>query len=1024
MAFVALTSLIGTIEIEFVQPNPRAMLCIHDQPLIKSLLDNLSCLQAFLHNKSSGDGDGDGDALRDLEIQIRDFALQAEDDIEIQLSNFLLAKHTQHEEEEAWQELRQTLRKAAEIAAQIISEEKEHQTEREREREMICNALTSLWKTIDKMEHILSMGSLHDKDKAGIKSNLLEKLSSLQLFLHKESNGGCAKDEDLETKIKHFALKATDDIQVLLPNFLPVKDTESGENISQKLYQTMKEATQSAAGLLNIINCKEEIDDEANETQPSKHVVESDSDGSSSHGFLKPEGRMIGRHHDCTVIKDQLFSSRYELKIISIVGMVGIGKTALARHVYEDPSIASHFDVRGWVTIPQHYNSKQILSELLQSIMPEEPKGSTPDEPEMQVWKCLRGRKYLIVLDNIMSYEAWTDIRNYVPDDKLGSCILLTTRHFNLIRGYKYFRGCIHNVTLLDPKASWKLFCNILDIEEHLAPKFEKIRNHVVEKCDGLPQLIIEVAKRLSKCNNIQEGWKKIEKELESLGILDRKAIMVSYNMLPHHLKVCLLYFGVFPKRKKVLVKMLIRLWIAEGFVKPLEHKELEDQAYEYLQELIDRSLLLIEDRSCNGKIKTCRMHSALHSFCAVEAQKEGILCAVNTQQHSGLSLKVFANSCRWLSLYSHSFDYYVLFGTNIPRSIFFFHENPGIFVPPKLLRVLAFDTSISLQRMPVQLGGLVFLRYLYITQWFEDLNDVVSNNPNLETLIVSGDGAPTVHLPSSIWKPPHLKHIEIGNSYVVDPPSAYMKKLQTLSWVVRPVHCRTKMYSKFPNIKNLKILLKDEIDPPSHNGGCCSNPIILDHFDYFKCLEKLSISVSIGCNTALPELARYPSGLKTLKLSGTNISERDLNVIAKLPQLKVLKLENAFHGKVWEVAKGGFPELIFLFLEAKELKKWILSSWTDCWQLRHLVLRSCNCLKQIPKDLRCYNMESIELEGCRSSLVASVKQLQREKSSKNLKIKILGTESQSTDTDVSTDALARSKCRGLNKINYIWRGL
>nr|GMD79947.1 putative late blight resistance protein homolog R1A-4 isoform X1 [Ipomoea batatas] len=207
----------------------------------------------------------------------------------------------------------------------------------------------------------------------------------------------------------------------------------------------------------------------------------------------------------------------------------------------------------------------------------------------------------------------------------------------------------------------------------------------------------------------------------------------------------------------------------------------------------------MIDKQSFNGKIKTCRMHSALHSFCVGEAQKEGILCVVNTQQHSGLPLKAFTNSCRWLSSYSHMFDYYVLFGTNIPRSIFFFLENPEMFVPPKLLRVLAFDTSISLQRVPVQLGGLVFLRYLSITQWFEDLDDVVSNNPNLETLIVSSNLAPIIHLPSSIWKPPNLKHLELGNSYMVDPPSADKKNLQTLSWVVRPIHCRKKGVQQVP---------------------------------------------------------------------------------------------------------------------------------------------------------------------------------------------------------------------------------
>ncbi|XP_019198229.1 PREDICTED: putative late blight resistance protein homolog R1A-10 [Ipomoea nil] len=1021
MACVALTSLIRSIEIEFLQPTSRVRMSLH-RPLIKSFRANLCCLQAFLDNKSSGDGD----ALRDLEIQIRDFALKAEDDIKIQLSNTFLAEVDIEiqlsKREKAFHKLHQTLEEAAKNAAELLSESCVS------EREKASVALTIL---ITKFKHCINLPRFPEVYFGGAAAmeSFLEMLFSLRACLLQEgnsnsnSNSGAAITK-LETKIRVFALKAEDGLQIQLNNFLLAKHTSKEE--AQKLSQTWQKAAGFATELLKSIkkekasqeaaeraevflNCNkrsnEEVDeDEANQIQPLKHAA-----ASNSPNVVESEGRMVGRHHDCTVIKDQLFSSHFQkLMIISIVGMVGIGKTTVARNVYEDPSVSSHFDVRGWVTIPQHYNKSRMLIDLLQSMTPVEPnvikKGSTPNQLEMQVRECLRGRMYLIVLDNIMSNQALTDIKQCVPDDKFGSCILLTTRHFNLTDRYKYLSCYIHNMTLLDPKESWELFCNILSIdEEHLAPKYKKIRNHVVEKCDGLPQLIVEVAKRLSKCNNIQQGWKKIEKELESLGFLDHNELMVGYNMLPDSLKVCFLYFGVFPKRNKILVKMLIRLWIAEGFVKPLDHNELEDQVYEYLQELTNRSLLLLEDLSFDGKIKTCRMHSAMHSFCVVQAQREVIFCAVNTQQHLGLPLKAFANSCRWLSLYSHSFDYYVLFDMNIARSIFFFHENPEMFVPPKLLRVLAFDTSISLQRVPVQLGGLVFLRYLSITQWFEDLDDVVSDNPNLETLVVSGNGAPTVHLPSSIWKSPHLRHLELGSSYMVGPPSADKKNLQTLSWVVRPVHCRMKVYKKFPKIKNLKILLKDDLDP-GHIGLYSRNPTILDHFNYLEGLEKLSISVSIGCNAALPKQCRYPLGLKKLKLSGTYISESDLNVIAKLPELKVLKLENAFHGTVWNVARGGFPKLISLLLEAKELKQWVLSNPGDLWELRHLVLRSCNCLEQIPK-CQGYKLKSIELKGCHSSLVTSAKQFQQDFKYRNIEIKILDPKydkSQNTDTEVS----------------------
>nr|GMD79994.1 putative late blight resistance protein homolog R1A-4 isoform X1 [Ipomoea batatas] len=332
------------------------------------------------------------------------------------------------------------------------------------------------------------------------------------------------------------------------------------------------------------------------------------------------------------------------------------------------------------------------------------------------------------------------------------------------------------------------------------------------------------------------------------------------------------------------------------------------------------------------------------------------------------------------------------------------------MFVPPKLLRVLAFDTFISLQRVPVQLGGLVFLRYLSITQWFEDLDDVVSNNPNLETLVVSGNGAPIVYLPSSIWKPQNLRHLKLGNSYMVDPPGADKKNLQTLSWMVRPIHCRQMVYNMFPNIKNIKIFLKDDIEP-SHIGGCFSNPIILNHFYHLGGLEKLSISVSIGCNAALPEQCLYPSGLKKLKLSGTNISVSDLNVIAMLPNLMVLKLENAFRGTIWKVAKGGFPQLIFLLLEAKDLKQWVVSS-SQFWMLRRLVLRSCNCLEQMPKHFIRNTMNSIELERCNSSLVASAKQLQHKGGFKDVEVAKIGGQFPSVENVCHSEEMANGSER------------
>nr|GMD27465.1 putative late blight resistance protein homolog R1A-4 [Ipomoea batatas] len=371
-------------------------------------------------------------------------------------------------------------------------------------------------------------------------------------------------------------------------------------------------------------------------------------------------------------------------------------------------------------------------------------------------------------------------------------------------------------------------------------------------------------------------------------------------------------------------------------------------------------------------------MHVYISFGVKLRSSKKGIFCALNTLQLPRGSFSMFANSCRWLSFYTHKFDYYVLLRANNPRSIFFFQEDAEVYVSFKLLRVLAFVPSSFLQRVPARLDDLVFLRYLSVTEWFEGLDYVVSTNRNLQTLVVSSKEselrAPTLHLPSTIWDSPRLQYLELDNSYVIDPPTVVKDNMQTLSWVCLS-HCRRGVYSKFPNIKKLKVFASGS-----------NSTIILDNLER---LERLTIiSVAFGCVVTLPKPSLYPSLLKKLRFDGTNLSERDLMVIARLPRLEILKLENAFHGKVWEVERGGFKQLKFLLLENKTLTQWRVGGYSFQF-LKRLVLRFCYCLEKIPRYTS--NCESIELEHCCPSVIASAKwflQFQRWRGNKYFEVR------------------------------------
>ncbi|XP_019189374.1 PREDICTED: putative late blight resistance protein homolog R1B-23 [Ipomoea nil] len=824
---------------------------------------------------------------------------------------------------------------------------------------MACVALASLMATIDlefrKPNHRVS---LHAEKPL---NSLFEKLSSLQAFLEKEYNNGGAPARHLAIKIRDFALKAEDDIEIQLRSFLLAQDGKCQAKARGELHQSLRKAAEDAEELSKIINNSRSSEPEAamtSETHPSIH-------------WLKPENVVLdGPSLPCSpnledqfnedafnAVKKMLFYTFEPKNIVSIVGLPGIGKTTLAKRVYGSDMAEGY--IRAWVTVPQEYKGN-TLSQLIKE----------------KLHKHLGGRHmYFLVLDNIPNTRVLGDILTCLPNASYQIRILLTTQ-FNAVGCDAATFGNVHKMCILDPNRSWDLFCNKLSPKELRAPKFVEIAKHVVKECEGLPRSIVAVAERFSKCDYILKEWMKIEKEVETLGPLYNDAehlskLTLSYNQLPQHLKVCFLNFAVYPKGFKINVKRLIRIWIAEGFVRQMECKgfgrqlvkDLEEEGYCYLDGLVHSGLVSISKWE-HKMTNVCWIHSSLWDFCTRETKKEGLLCAAYTRKDLGLPLDMFVNSCRWLSLYSHRLDYYALFTTNNPRSLFFFQGDFVKSVSFKLLRIVDLSALQIFEIVPLHLRDLVFLRYLSVPPWFEGLDDVVSNNQNLQTIIVCG-GEPqllkTGHLSFRIWELPHLRHLELGNYYEVDPPNRNIEQLQTLSWV-SPTHFTEEVYKKFPNLEYLKVYYKGAFDEPCSSPGPCRNPTInLDYIRYLSKLETLTVIIPENSMTHLEQLV-FSTRLKKLRLSGTNLP------IMKFPRvlsaLKVLKLENAFSDLVW----GSFEEfynLEVLLIEATNLQKWVVKS-TNFPKLSCLILRRCYRLEEMLFEVRYIDtLKTIKVEQC-----------------------------------------------------------
>ncbi|KAH0714402.1 hypothetical protein KY284_007307 [Solanum tuberosum] len=103
-----------------------------------------------------------------------------------------------------------------------------------------------------------------------------------------------------------------------------------------------------------------------------------------------------------------------------------------------------------------------MLLELVSSITGS--KQETSDDELMEiVYRGLKGRRFLIVIDDIWSTEAWDQMRRIFPNDDNKSRILLTTR----LKYVAYYVNC---------------------------PDFPPHTKHIVQQCQGLPLSVVVMA--------------------------------------------------------------------------------------------------------------------------------------------------------------------------------------------------------------------------------------------------------------------------------------------------------------------------------------------------------------------------------------------------------------------------------------------------------------------------------------------------------------------------------------------------
>ncbi|XP_051123377.1 putative late blight resistance protein homolog R1A-3 [Andrographis paniculata] len=871
-------------------------------------------------------------------------------------------------------------------------------------------SLVSLTHVLDNIHYRAQLRRLH-VDITRIEF-LQESINFLVEFLELNHGRKGQEIEDLWRQISEasFELEETFDLHVVsqLQKESPGENSDMGGRAFDEDLDTMIQKFDYIKRELSMV--EEAVEEFMVEKQTRASVP---AVGSSTAASSIAKNTIVGLGEHVANIKGELARYDGNLQIIPIVGMGGIGKTTLAKKVYEDKYVVERFVVRIWLTISQEYSVNEILLGLINEGKVER-HGGNSDVPGEVLRKKLYGRRYLIVMDDIWTLQAWDDLRRFFPNNRNGSRIILTTRLSHVAGSLSSHDP--YSMTLMDMNTSWSLFCQTVFGEENCSHReLEQIGRRIVRNCRGLPLQITVIGGLLAKSGMKKEYWESVAKNVSSFGNASDgehcfNILLLSYNNLPIYLKPCFLYMRAFPEDAEIEVSNLIRLWVDEGYITIKEDKILEEQGEEYLKDLVDRNLLFVrEQNEVTGELETCGIHDLLRDLCISVSTKVNFFCSPRIQN---ISLKSDRRLCFLCGgLVKEEDEWGNLFALNvIPPSAS--SSNPPVCgkceVTYSHIKTLRFVKVID--EVGVAHDSLMQhtrLRYVSVT-----LNKTLMFiTPsmlhllwNLQSLFFQD--SPLVVLPSEIWELPQLRTIDFKDVVFPKPPNSHvgekdaftLKNLQSLG-SARNFELTDEILDGIPNLKELVIKYDKRL------RGLDTSLCYLARLPKLETLIVQNTLQNIG----------FPNSLKLLVLKRCRIPWSGMSIVGSLPNLEKLILMYTAEGSEWNPTEGEFLRLKALMIHGSDVVQWGADQ-NHYPVLKILSLSNLPSLEEIPLGVGDIpTLREINLSNCSKSAADSAYLILEEQLSMgndNLKIEVYeysedeDDESESEDEDEGEDTV------------------
>ncbi|KAL6654308.1 hypothetical protein ACP70R_007773 [Stipagrostis hirtigluma subsp. patula] len=679
--------------------------------------------------------------------------------------------------------------------------------------------------------------------------------------------------------------------------------------------------------------------------------------------------------------------------------------TAIAKGVYEHPSVASSFDpkARAWVDGKHEDDVRQILARILMEVTGIWPEEEDEEQRAGDLREFLKGKRFLIILTNVENaiWNAQERLRKLLHADGCpGSAIIMT--YYDKERQHSQDEFFENSVQFFINKAMKLVTRSPYYCDEILLGNLIRILYPDTFAVKMLLHLLyVNPDMTQDELQNYKETISECKRQNRSVA---KQMVKFCYNELPSKYRNCLLYLTIFPQGHIIRSTSLARRWIAEGLIaqntghgigsateRNKNQAIVMDEANYCLDVLATRGFVCPVEMSVAGNIKSCTLHPEVHEFIAWVAKDVNFL-DVNLPQYLAHHLSIHnriglhasysdgdsTGIVALLPCLAASSQWQLLKVLDLEGCKGLKKHHLKSICKILLLRYLSLRNT-DVVALPKQIKNLQCLETLDIRQ--TEIQEVAKKTivfPLLKHFLAGhkvsassdalGQGSsPTVRIPLCIQRMTNLEilsHVQVSNCDSELAGITQLLKLRKLGVVLDGENAKlNELFCQIEKLHRCLRTLSIQIDPKENQKV----RIIHATPSPPQFIENLSIS---GSSSRLPHMVQELHQLAKITLSETFLAKDAIRSLGKLRMLRCLRLlYNSYTKSKLNFKAEEFQNLRSLVVKSSNIKS--MSFDTRAAPELEVIIWSFCTMKAFSGINHLRSLKKLELNGeCKLELV------------------------------------------------------